>query len=121
MARRSNKPVSKHTRESITRVLLENDRAVGRALVVLLSRQTTTEQARATTELHNERGFTSADAHYGTRNAKFFIAQGKLLDFQLAFWRKPNVRGVPKIAKYHRQLIEAAIEKDKLKEACEAA
>lgn len=118
MARKT-KPALKYTRESITQLLRDNDHAVVRALIVLFKRQTSEEQRSNTTRVWNERGFTGADAHYGCLNAKTAIKYGRLWDNQLAYWRKPNRRGVPRIAKYWRQLIEEAMLADERKAAAE--
>lgn len=117
MARTSKKPVSKYNRQGITQLLRDNDRAVIRALRVLFKRQTTAEQSTNTTQVWNERGFTGADAHYGSIHAKIAIRDDRLTDWQLAYWRKPNKRGVPRIAKYWRQLIEEAEANDARKAA----
>lgn len=108
------------TREGITALLLENDRAVERALIVLFDRQTNAEKIECETRVHNGIGFTAADAHWGTINAKSILAGQRLTPFQLSCWRKRNVRGVPKIAKYWRQLKDAAeqrAEREAMREA----
>lgn len=96
------------TKEQIVELLLRNPKAVGRALVVLNERQTRTEQAAEHTINRNGEGFTPADAHMGTSMAKFFARNGYLTERQLAYWMKPNVRGVPRICKYAGQLVEIA-------------
>lgn len=113
MARTKVQP--KHTRASITQLLLENDRAVERALVVLFHRQTNDEKLAARTKLWNMRGFTGADAHYGTRNARQVLGGRTLFDSQLNYWRRPNRRGVPRISKYWAQLVEEAALKEQRK------
>ncbi len=106
MARTKIQPT--HTRASITQLLLENDQAVARALVVLFDRQTNDEKLAARTKLYNMRGFTGADAHYGTRNARQVLGGRGLYDSQLSYWRRPNRKNIPRIAKYWRQLVEEA-------------
>lgn len=96
------------TKSEIIRLLATNDRAVARALVVLNERQTMTEQSSEHTINRNGVGFTPADARMGSSMAKFYSKFGRLSDKQLAYWRKPNRRGVPRIAKYAGQLLEAA-------------
>lgn len=102
------------TRESLIQ-LLANDRTrattIGRALVVLLERQTQDEKQSNTTKHHNMRGFQPCDARFGSIHAKTYIKHGKLLDFQIEFWMEPTVHGYPRIAKYYRQLDEAAAAK----------
>lgn len=99
------------TRERIVEMLETNDKAVGRALLVLLSRQTADEQSSETTRYTNGRGFGAFDAEMGTSMAKFFGRTGYLSPKQLACWRKRDKHGNMRIAKYWRQLIEAAEEK----------
>jgi len=82
--------------------------AVGRALVHLFRRQTADEQQHNSTKHTNHRGFTGADAHVGSITAKYYIKHGTLQDWQLKQWRKPNRRGVARLAKYYRQVAEEA-------------
>lgn len=110
----------KHTKESIQNLLMRNDsigmKAVGRALVVLLDRQTSYEQRAKVTRNHNLRGFSPQDARMGTEQAWFFKNRGYLTERQLAYWRRTDRRGVPRIAKYWRQLLEEAKIKENQKE-----
>jgi hypothetical protein len=99
------------TKAEIVALLARNDKAIGRALVVLNERQTQDEQRSQDTKYHNGIGFTGADARMGTSMAQFFAARGYLSPKQLAYWRKPNVRGVARIAKYAGQLLEIANQK----------
>ena len=96
------------TKAEIVALLARNDKAVGRALIVLNERQTADEQRAEDTKYDNGVGFTGADARMGTSMAGFFSRNGYLSVKQLAYWRKPNVRGVPRIAKYATQLLEIA-------------
>lgn len=99
------------TRDDITRLLNTNNKAVARALVVLNERQTADEQIQQDTKYQNGRGFTPADARMGTSMAQFYSRNGYLTEKQLAYWRKPNAKGVPRICKYANQLLEIAKEK----------
>ena len=81
---------------------------VGRALVHLFNRQTQDEKATDDTRHNNLRGFTPADAKSGSITAKTFLKRKVLLDWQLERWTKPNVKGIPRIAKYHSQLNDVA-------------
>jgi hypothetical protein len=101
-------------KDTIANLLKTNDKAVARAIVVLNERQTAAEQATEFTINNNGVGFTPADAAMGTSMAKFFLRNGYLSPKQLAYWRKPNVRGVPRICKYAGQLLDIAITKAKL-------
>jgi len=103
------------TRESIINLLETNERAVGRALVVLTERQTYDEQENKDTKYNNGVGFTPADARMGVSMGKYYTKYGKLSEKQLAYWRKPNTKGVPRICKYWSQLIDAAKEKQAAK------
>jgi len=99
------------TKAEIIELLKTNDRAVARALVVLNERQTATERSAETTINDNGVGFTPADARMGTSMAQFYTKFGRLSPKQIAYWRKPNVRGVPRICKYAGQLLEIAEQK----------
>ena len=101
-------------KDTIANLLKTNNKAVARAVVVLNERQTAAEQASEFTINNNGVGFTPADAAMGTSMAKFFLRNGYLSPKQLAYWRKPNVRGVPRICKYAGQLLDIAITKAKL-------
>lgn len=99
------------SKAEIVTLLQTNPKAIGRALVVLNERQTYTEQNAESTINRNYEGFTPADARMGTSMAKFFTRNGYLTERQIAYWLKPNVRGVPRICKYAGQLCEIAKEK----------
>lgn len=99
------------TKAEIIQLLKTNDRAVARALVVLNERQTAVERSAESTINDNGVGFTPADARMGTSMAEFYTRFGRLSEKQLAYWRKPNVRGVPRICKYAGQLLEIAQQK----------
>lgn len=101
------------TRDQIINLLNTNDKAIARALVALNARQTASEQVCEQTSESNGRGFTQADARMGTSMAIFYSKYNRLSDKQLAYWKKPNVKGVPRINKYAGQLLEVAQEKMK--------
>lgn len=101
------------TREKMIEYLAnaEPERAkqyIGRALVVLLNRQTQEEAKANVTRNHNFKGFTPADARSGSIAAKYFLKYRTLQDWQIEKWTKPNRNGVPRIAKYWKQLDQAA-------------
>ena len=91
-----------------TRSPKQVEQMVGRALVHLFNRQTQDEKATDDVRHHNMIGFTPADAKSGSISAKTFIKRKTLLDWQVERWVKPNVRGIPRIAKYHAQLNQEA-------------
>lgn len=97
-----------YTKSEIATLLMTNDKAVGRALVALNERQTYFEQAAQATLYSNGVGFSGADARIGMSMASFFLKFGYLSAKQIAFWRKPNKRGTPRIVKYAGQLLEVA-------------
>ena len=98
-------------KDTIVNLLETNDKAVARAIVVLNERQTATEQSTENTINNNGVGFTPADARMGTSMANFFIRNGYLSPKQIAYWRKPNVKGVPRICKYAGQLLDISMTK----------
>lgn len=99
-------------KEYIQNLLMREDsvgmHAVGRALMAVNKRQTWEEQRDEQTKLHNLKGFTPGDAKRGTSMANFYKRRGYLSEKQVKYWRKENVRGVPRISKYWRQLLEEA-------------
>lgn len=109
------------TRESLTQLVLRGDdvamHAIGRALVHLLDRQTRVEAETNTTRDWNEVGFTGVDGRTGALSAKYYIKHGRLQQWQVDKWTKLNKRGVPRIAKYWKQIDEEA----KQKAACKKA
>lgn len=96
------------TVNSIKTLLATNDRAIGRALVVLKNRQTLDEQATEHTRHRNGRGFRPAHAFMGCRMAVFFEKKGYLSPKQVNYWRKPMKCGNTRIEIYARQLLEEA-------------
>lgn len=99
------------TQADIVHALRTSDVAVARALVILFRNQTAHEQASNTTNVLNAKGFTASDAHWGSIHAKTVLRDGKLRDYQLVYWRKPGRNGKMRIARYWRQLLIAADEK----------
>jgi hypothetical protein len=73
--------------------------ALGRALVLIFNRQTSTEQASNTTSQNNGRGFNGMDADFGSSVAKKFMHYGRMTPRQ--------TRAVAKmLLKYAGQLAE---------------
>lgn len=99
-------PGMAHTVDSIKHLLATNDKAVGRALVVLTDRQTTDERSTETTKHLNGRGWRPCHARVGQSMAQFFQEHGFITAKQAAYWRKPMACGNPRIAIYARQLLE---------------
>lgn len=92
----------------ISNLLITNDKAVARALVALHNLQTVAEQDNKITVCDNKQGFTPADAHMGSSMATYYLKNGHLTEKQLAYWRKPNIKGIPRICKYSGQLLKIA-------------
>jgi acetoacetate decarboxylase len=101
-------------KNDIIKLLTTNDKAICRALVVINERQTEDEKTLLGTINANGRGFTPADAHMGTSMATYFEKWGKLSEKQLAYWKKPNAKGTPRICKYANQLLEIALQKARI-------
>jgi len=110
------------TKEKIQAVLLREDEigmhAVGRALLVLLRNQTRDEKRDQDTKYRNDTGFTPSDAQRGTSMAYYYMRNGRLTEKQLAYWQKPAWTEAKRIriAKYWRQLLLAAQEKQQQQE-----
>lgn len=86
------------TKLQIKALLLSNDRAVERAMVALLARQTADEQSSHTTRHQNGRGFSAFDAHQGTYYAKWVQSGRKLTGRHLDKARRMAVRYVGQLA-----------------------
>ena len=99
------------TKENIVNLLATNDKAVGRALMVLTERQTIDEREAKDTKYRNGVGFTPADSKVGVSMGQQFQNRNFLTAKQIAYWRKPNSKGVMRVAKYWAQLLDAAKEK----------
>lgn len=97
-----------HTIESIKNLLATNDKAVGRALMVLSARQTEDERSQETTKYLNGRGFRPSHARMGVSMAKYFERNGFLTEKQINYWRTPTNCGKSRIEIYSRQLLEEA-------------
>ena len=94
--------------DTIKNLLANNDKAVGRALIVLRNRQTADEKISETTKHQNGRGFRPCHARMGTNMADFFEKRGYLSPKQAAYWRAPMKDGNSRIEIYSRQLLEEA-------------
>lgn len=93
---------------TIKTLLATNDRAIGRALIVLRNRQTADEQSSEHTKYRNGRGFRPCHARMGTSMANFYEKFHTLSQKQVAYWRKPMADGNTRIEIYARQLLEEA-------------
>ena len=96
------------TKESITKLLMSNDKAIARALVVISANQTADEISTETTRHRNHQGWRPCHARMGTSMAQFYEKRGYLTEKQVAYWRKADKTGAMRIAIYWRQLAEAA-------------
>lgn len=97
------------TAADIKALLAQSDKAVGRALVALLARQTAAEQRNHVTTDANGRGFNAFDADIFTSMATFYQSKGFLTAKQLAFLRSGTAkRPAPRINKYAAQLADIA-------------
>lgn len=101
------------TRDSIRALLSSSnpklvEATIGRALVVLLNRQTLSESQSNQTEVNNMIGFTGADAKSGSLTAKYWLKHGTLQDWQVQRWTRVGASGYPRLAKYWKQLDNAA-------------
>lgn len=104
---------TKWTREAIIELLHTNDRAVERALLTLLARQTSDEQVIQQTKHHNLKGFTPYDAKIMTSMAQQVKRGFSLTLKQLAWLRGHKSDRFPsRIGKYARQLLKVVKEKE---------
>jgi len=77
-----------YTRDQINKILITNDSAVERAIIVLFNRQTADEQSTANTNHSNSIGFSACDAKAGTRFARFLLGMN---DRNQVVYRKKNL------------------------------
>lgn len=103
-------------KDKINQLLLSNPRAIERALLVLLDRQTFDEQQAGDTKYNNGIGFTGADAEFMTSLAVRVRRGATLTPRQLACMQKTNAKGYCRLAKYHRQLTEEIEKKEAAKQ-----
>lgn len=102
-------PVLIWTPERVKDLLATNDKAVGRALIALLQRQTRQEQDTATTTESNGRGFGAFDAEIMTSMAMFYQRTKFLTPNQLRWLRDcPGKQKTTRIGKYAGQLAAIA-------------
>jgi hypothetical protein len=95
-------------KEYLVHLLQTNDKAVARALLVLLNNQTADEQRTEDTRYLNGKGFRPCHARIGTSMAKFYISKGYLTPKQVANWRRTMADGNTRIGIYWKQLAVAA-------------
>lgn len=104
---------SEWTKEEIKELLMTNDRAVERALLVLVERQTQDEKRSETTKYHNEMGFAPCDARMMTSMANFVSRGRHLTPKQLAWLRNGKSERFPsRICKYAGQILKTMEEKN---------
>lgn len=101
------------TKQTLRDLLEQKDPAqvIGRALVVIFKRQTEAEKQDNQTSERNNVGFTGFDAKSGSLTAKSYLKRGTLESWQVKKWTRIGKDGYPRICRYHKQLNEAAIEK----------
>jgi hypothetical protein len=109
------------TVNDIKALLATNNRAVGRALIVLRNRQTADEKVSERTTHLNGRGFRPCHARMGTSMADFFERRGYLTEKQTNYWRAKMADGNSRIEIYSRQLLEEAAAKAAAKVLADAA
>jgi hypothetical protein len=105
------------TKESIRSLIYnpkKQNKAIGRALIALFNNQTAYEKTFNTVETRNKRGFSASDANRGTKDAKFYLENGFLDSSSISYWMTADITKTERIAKYHRQLNDAAIKKSPL-------
>ena len=90
-----------------SQLVAKPDKAVA-ALLKIYSQQTKSEQATATVQIKNNRGFVPQDAEFLTSLAKFYMSRGFLSAKQLFLLKK-------RITKYAGQLIELSLSEEKIK------
>lgn len=100
------------TKEWMVTKLAKNPvHVIGRALLAIFNNQEPEEKNAEATLLLNGIGFTAFDAELGTKCARHYAEKGTLEAWMVKVWMQPDAKGFPKIAKYHRQLNDIAVNK----------
>lgn len=99
------------SKETIINLLATNDKAIGRALLVLNARQNIDERRDQQSKWRNNRGFRPCHARMGTSMAEYYQQHEFLTSKQIAYWRVRDKTGTMRIAIYWRQLLEEAEKK----------
>jgi len=94
-------PTKTWNKQSIQELIVSNDKAAVRALLVVYGNQTPAEKADGKTVENNGAGFSGVDAEILTSFVKFYQRTGFLTGKQLALLKV-------RIVKYWRQLLAAA-------------
>lgn len=94
-------PSKTWNKQAIQQLIVNNDEAAVRALLVVYVNQTPQERADGTTVEFNGTGFTGVDAEILTSFVKFYHKAGFLTSKQLALVKA-------RMPKYWRQLLAAA-------------
>lgn len=90
-------------------IKLNPSKVIGRALLAIYNRQTSSEQSCGETRMVNGVGFTAFDANLGTRCAEYFKTHDSLQEWMIQVWLKPTGKKQrAKILKYTNQLNEIA-------------
>ena len=105
----SKQEILKWSREQLNALLLRNNKAVERALVLLYERQTADEQIGECTVHANKVGFSGIDGEILTSFAKQILRSPyppgqRLSPKQFAVVRKTNKNGICRLAKYWAQI-----------------
>lgn len=96
------------TKESITRLLDNSDRAVERAILALYRRQTLDEQNSGNTTHRNGVGFSGAHAEVGTYYAKWILSGRQLTGRHLDRARKMTKHYVAQLLDEAQQKVSVA-------------
>ena len=80
--------VKKHSKESIHQLIMRNDKALIRGLMVIYALQTADEKVSQDTRNHNGVGFSPFHAKFLTSVAQFYERTGRLSQGQLVYVRK---------------------------------
>ena len=99
------KEPAKWTKETVTNLLLTNNTAVERAILVVYNNQTIDEQSSEDVKYHNGKGFLPMHARRGTYYGNWIKSGKHLSGRHLEIARKMSL-------KYTRQLLEAIKEKN---------
>lgn len=89
---------------NVRRLLLQNDKAVERAIVAIYEKQTEDEQRAGETKHHNNVGFNGSDARRGSYYARWIMSGRSLTGAHLERARKMCL-------KYAGQLVKIIAEK----------
>jgi hypothetical protein len=96
------------TEDEVVNLILHNPEYVKEAILLVYQEQENVEKALRKTIAHNGVGFDTVDARVFSEMAERILLGQPLSVVDLSTCRRPTNNGIPRIAKYRGQLLDAA-------------